>query len=96
VKQPSLLAEGVEKSLIALFVLILVWLENEVNVVMGAKLRKVERKTKEIHFFFLPRRRSFLELCEKVRHFNGKVLAKASDGKRRETKKRGKSKRKAD
>ena len=54
IKQPRSLAEGEEKSLIALFVVILVLLENGVKVVVGAKLRKNEGRTKETRFFFLP------------------------------------------
>jgi len=36
------------------------------NLFMAAKLRKVENKTKEIHFFFLPRRRKFALIERKV------------------------------
>jgi len=34
---------------------------------MGTKLRKVERRTKQIHLFFLPRRSNFAKLLAKLR-----------------------------
>ena len=37
--------------------------------ILRAKLRKIERRTKQIHLFFMPRRSNFAHLLAKLRKY---------------------------